>query len=174
MAEYLGKWPSKRGPISHAVPLAVERRYNFHEFGWHLGNVGLKFFAIFRTVGCDLSRHIGAPGRSAETGGSVMYARMSRFKIKRERIDDVKEFRNSRLPKLRQLDGLKYLLGLAADDGECLVVAIYESEEHAESPQVLAVAGDFWFRMGGIMEDEGMTIRKYNVMHFDDFTAGTA
>ena len=24
-----------------AVPLAVERWYDFHEFGWHLGNVGL-------------------------------------------------------------------------------------------------------------------------------------
>ncbi len=103
-----------------------------------------------------------------------MYARMSRFKVKRERIDDVIAFRNSRLPKLRQLDGLKYLFGLVADDGEVLVVAMYESEKHAESPQVLAVAGDFWFRMGGITGAEGMTIRKYNVMHFDDFTAGTA
>ncbi len=103
-----------------------------------------------------------------------MYARMSRFKIKRERIDDVIAFRNSRLPKLRQLDGLNYLLGLVADDGEILVIAIYESEEHAESPQVLAVAGDFWFRMGGIMEAEGMTIQKYDVLHFDDFTSGTA
>ena len=103
-----------------------------------------------------------------------MFTRVSRFKIKRERIDDVIAWRKSRLPKIRQLDGLKYLFGLAADDGEYMVLAIYESEEHAESPQVLAVAGDFWFRMGGIMEDEGMTIRKYNVMHFDDFTAGTA
>ncbi len=103
-----------------------------------------------------------------------MFARMSRFKIKRERIDDVIAFRNSRLPELRQLDGLKYLFGLAADDGEFLVVAMYESEEHAESPQVLAVAGAFWFRVAGIMEDEGMTIRKFDVMHFDDFTAGTA
>ncbi len=51
MAENLGKWPSKRGPISKirpsdgcgrdAVPLAVERWYEFHGFGWHLGNVGL-------------------------------------------------------------------------------------------------------------------------------------
>ena len=103
-----------------------------------------------------------------------MYARMSRFKIKRERIDDVIAFRNSRLDKLRQLDGLKYLFGLAADDGEFLVIAMYESEEHAESPQVLAVAGDFWFRVEGIMEAGGMSIRKYNVMHFDDFTAGPA
>ncbi len=51
MAENLGKWPSKRGPISKirlsdrcgtdAVPLAVERWYDFPEFGCHLGNVGL-------------------------------------------------------------------------------------------------------------------------------------
>ncbi len=51
MAENLAKWPSKRGPISKirpsdgcardAVPLAVGQWYNFHEFGWHLGNVGL-------------------------------------------------------------------------------------------------------------------------------------
>jgi hypothetical protein len=50
MAENLGKWPSKRGPISKirpsdgcggdAVPLAVERWYIFPEFGGYLGNVG--------------------------------------------------------------------------------------------------------------------------------------
>ena len=51
MAENLGKWPSKRGPIFKirqsdgcgrgAVPLAVERWYDLHGFGCHLGNVGL-------------------------------------------------------------------------------------------------------------------------------------
>ena len=51
MVENLGKWPSKRGPISKirpsdgygrdAVPLTVERWYDFQGFGWHLGNVGL-------------------------------------------------------------------------------------------------------------------------------------
>ncbi len=55
MAEYLGKWPSKRGPITQimpsdgcgrdTVPLAVERRYDFPEFGGYLGNVGLLFLA---------------------------------------------------------------------------------------------------------------------------------
>ncbi len=48
--ENLGEWPFKRGPISKigpsdgcgrdAVPLAVGKWYDFHEFGWHLGNVG--------------------------------------------------------------------------------------------------------------------------------------
>ncbi len=50
MVENLGKWPSKRGPISKirpsdgcgrdGVPLAVDQWYDFHEFGCHLGNVG--------------------------------------------------------------------------------------------------------------------------------------
>ena len=51
MAENLGKWPSKRGPISEimpsdgcgrdAVPLAVEWWYDFLEIEGYLGNVGL-------------------------------------------------------------------------------------------------------------------------------------
>jgi len=51
MAENLGTWPSKRGPIAKfvpsdvykrdAVPLAVVRWYDFHDFGCHPGNPGL-------------------------------------------------------------------------------------------------------------------------------------
>ncbi len=51
MAENLGKWPCKRGPIAKimpsdgcegdAIPLAVERWCDFREFGCHPGNVGL-------------------------------------------------------------------------------------------------------------------------------------
>ncbi len=50
MTENMGKWPSNRGPISKimpsdgckgdTVPLAVERWYDFPEFGGYLGNVG--------------------------------------------------------------------------------------------------------------------------------------
>ncbi len=51
MARKMTEWPSKRGPITKimpsdgckgdTVPLAVGKWYDFHEFGWHLGNVGL-------------------------------------------------------------------------------------------------------------------------------------
>ncbi len=51
MAEIMGNWPSNRGPISKimpsdgckgdTIPLAVGKWYDFHEFGCHLGNVGL-------------------------------------------------------------------------------------------------------------------------------------
>ena len=51
MARKMTEWPSKRGPITKimpsdgcigdTVPLAVGKWYEFHEFGWHMGNVGL-------------------------------------------------------------------------------------------------------------------------------------
>ena len=58
MAENLGQWPSKRGPIATirpsdgygrgTVPLALERWYDFHSLGSHLGYVGLNNCPIFR------------------------------------------------------------------------------------------------------------------------------
>ena len=55
MARKMTEWPSKRGPITKimpsdgcigdTVPLAVGKWYEFHEFGWHMGNVGLINFA---------------------------------------------------------------------------------------------------------------------------------
>ena len=51
MARKMTEWPSKRRPLTKIrpsdgckgdeVPLAVGPWYNFHEFGCHLGNVGL-------------------------------------------------------------------------------------------------------------------------------------
>ncbi len=56
MARKMTEWPSKQGPISKIrpsdgckgddVPLAVDQWYDFHEFGCHLGNVGLGKLAI--------------------------------------------------------------------------------------------------------------------------------
>ena len=51
MARKMTEWPSKRGPITKimpsdgcigdTVPLAVGKWYDFHEFGWYMGNVGV-------------------------------------------------------------------------------------------------------------------------------------
>ena len=49
MAEILGKWPSKRGPISKidcgrdAVLLALERWYDFHKPSCYPGNIDLNW-----------------------------------------------------------------------------------------------------------------------------------
>ena len=52
MAGNLVKWRSKREPISKfglsnggkagTAPLALEQWYDFHEYGWHLGNLGIR------------------------------------------------------------------------------------------------------------------------------------
>ena len=57
MARKMTEWPSKRGPITKimpsdgcigdTVPLAVGKWYDFHEFGWYMGNVGLSLFMMF-------------------------------------------------------------------------------------------------------------------------------
>ena len=55
MVENLGKWPSKRGPISKiwpsdgckgdTIPLAVGKWHDFHELGCHPENIGYKRLA---------------------------------------------------------------------------------------------------------------------------------
>ena len=68
MARKMTEWPSKRGPITKimpsdgcigdTVPLAVGKWYDFHEFGWYMGNVGL---AMFRHRDENLTELSGTP-----------------------------------------------------------------------------------------------------------------
>ena len=58
MARKMTEWPSKRGPITKimhgcigdTVPLAVGKWYDFHEFGWYMGNVGLGKYCLSRPL----------------------------------------------------------------------------------------------------------------------------
>ena len=73
MARKMTEWPSKRGPITKimpsdgcigdTVPLAVGKWYDFHEFGWYMGNVGLRIFMRIRADGGS-----GALGRQSLPG----------------------------------------------------------------------------------------------------------
>ncbi len=70
MARKMTEWPSKRGPITKimpsdgckgdTVPLAVGKWYDYHEFGWHLRNVG---------------KNNGAAARGTATGSARAYQR---------------------------------------------------------------------------------------------------
>ena len=65
MARKMTEWPSKRGPITKimpsdgcigdTVPLAVGKWYDFHEFGWYMGNVGLRL--VSSLLHCRLRLH---------------------------------------------------------------------------------------------------------------------
>ena len=68
MARKMTEWPSKRGPITKimpsdgcigdTVPLAVGKWYEFHEFGWYMGNVGLKAFALITAFYHNLGEYL--------------------------------------------------------------------------------------------------------------------
>ena len=81
MARKMTEWPSKRGPltkimpsdgcIGDTVPLAVGKWYDFHEFGWYMGNVGLTSPCIaeracFPRKPFCLERSLCVAGRSPE------------------------------------------------------------------------------------------------------------
>ena len=69
MARKMTEWPSKRGPITKimpsdgcigdTVPLAVGKWYDFHEFGWYMGNVGYIKDVIFNFAEHRRIEHYG-------------------------------------------------------------------------------------------------------------------
>ena len=71
MARKMTAWPSKRGPITKimpsdgcigdTVPLAVGKWYDFHEFGWYMGNVGLYFLYQFMALIGKMIGDCGGP-----------------------------------------------------------------------------------------------------------------
>ena len=99
-----------------------------------------------------------------------MFARISRFNVKDGRLDDLKAYRDGRIQKLKKQQGLKYMLGLQGQDGEHLVVAIYESRTHAESELAMKTAGEFWFQITDLIEGKP-DVRSYDVTHFQTFSA---
>ena len=91
MARKMTEWPSKRGPITKimpsdgcigdTVPLAVGKWYDFHEFGWHMGNVGLDDVTIKKEVAVGMvddkifPEYIDLQGASTEQRQAAFFAR---------------------------------------------------------------------------------------------------
>ena len=98
-----------------------------------------------------------------------MFARISRFKVRAGRSDELKAYRDERKQQLEKLPGLKYILALSGQDNECLVVAIYKSRTHAESELVMNNTGKFWFKIANLIEGK-RDVRLYDVTHFDIFS----
>ena len=81
MARKMTEWPSKRGPITKimpsdgcigdTVPLAVGKWYEFHEFGWHMGNVGLSYPSKFTSDAEFISSFIEEVGKNMETKSAI-------------------------------------------------------------------------------------------------------
>ncbi len=99
-----------------------------------------------------------------------MFARISRFKVKPGQLNNLIAYRNSREPELKKLKGLRHIIGLASKDDEYLVIALYESQAHAEDETTLTFVGDFWFRMSAFTEGRP-DVHKYDVSHFQTYSS---
>ena len=90
MARKMTEWPSKRGPITKimpsdgcigdTVPLAVGKWYEFHEFGWHMGNVGSSSSTVKNLTS-------GNNPKKCPTG---KMARITGIRPLRQRVDETK------------------------------------------------------------------------------------
>ena len=98
-----------------------------------------------------------------------MFARISTFKVKAGRLDDLKAYRDERKQQLETLPGLKYVLGLSGQDNDYQVIAIYESRTHAESELAMESTGKFWFKIGDLIEGK-REVRLYDITHFESFS----
>ncbi len=97
-----------------------------------------------------------------------MFARITRLKVKPGQLDNLIAYRNSREPELKKLKGLRHIMWLASKDDEYLVIALYESEAHAEKETTLMFVENFWFKMSAFIEDQ-VDVRKYGVTHFQTY-----
>lgn len=95
-----------------------------------------------------------------------MYARISKIRIREGNYDAALAFRDSILPEMRAIRGLKHWLGFTGDDGEFIVITVYESEADAEAalPKALKV----WGRMADMLEGPP-EVGSYEVAHFYTF-----
>ncbi len=84
MTRKMTEWPSKRRPLAkigpsdgckwYGVLLAVDQWYDFHEFGCHLGNVGLCIYEVGHTSGAPIG-----PVNATDPPWAVMLFRSERF-----------------------------------------------------------------------------------------------
>ena len=99
-----------------------------------------------------------------------MFARIRRLKVKPGQLDNLIAYRISGEPELKKLKGLRHIIGLVSNDDEYLIIALYESEAHAEDETTLKSVGNILFRMSAFVEDQA-DVSKYDVTHFQTYSS---
>ena len=107
MARKMTEWPSKRGPITKimpsdgcigdTVPLAVGKWYEFHEFGWYMGNVGYKKqYKNDRSVNSDQNGNYDGTYEPERSYVTAILAFLDEFQIGADLVDisDVEDNRD--------------------------------------------------------------------------------
>jgi len=90
-----------------------------------------------------------------------MYARLTTFRVKPDKSEDLRRWRDENEARIYAQPGLREWIGMMDDNGEFYVLAVFDDEQAAQDamPQVRALWGD----MASMIEGEP-TARFFNVV----------
>jgi len=78
-----------------------------------------------------------------------MYTRITTYRMNPEKFDEALTLAEELKPEIMEIPGIKYWFNNGKEDGSCVVIAIYESEEAAKS-----AASALFTRFAEYMESE--------------------
>ena len=90
-----------------------------------------------------------------------MYARITTFGTSPDRYDEANALAEELKPEIMALPGIKFWFDAGNNDGEGMVIAIYDSKESAEA--AMSAARDLFARFGEFMTSPP-EFKEYEVM----------
>lgn len=90
-----------------------------------------------------------------------MYARITTYRNKPEKLDESLALAEAMKPEIMSIPGIKFYFSTGNEDGNCAVIAIYESQQAAEAAR--DVARELFARASEFLESEPQP-RGYQVL----------
>ena len=90
-----------------------------------------------------------------------MYARLTTFRVKADKFDEMRRWRDQNEAEIYAQPGLREWIGLMEDSGEVVVLALFDDERAAR--EALPHARALWAKMAPMVEGEP-TARFLDVM----------
>jgi len=90
-----------------------------------------------------------------------MYARLTTFRVKPDKMEDMRRWREEHHAEILAQPGLRQWIGMVGDDGEVVVVSLFDDERAAR--ESMTYVRNLWSQMAPMLEGEP-TARFLNVM----------
>lgn len=78
-----------------------------------------------------------------------MYARVTKYKVKHDKIDAARRLLNTMKPQIMAIPGLKQYLNVMDADGDGYVISVVESKAVSDASQ--AAVGKIWSAFGDLL-----------------------
>ena len=96
-----------------------------------------------------------------------MYARLTTFRVKRDKFDEMRRWREQNETAIYAQPGLRHWIGMMSEDGEIFVVSLFDDEKAARDS--MAAVRPLWSQMAPMLAGEP-TARYLDVMGMKDLT----